>query len=184
MVSETVLEKIKSLAGEVSHREGCRLYDVEWASGPARKLRVFIEKVPGGVSIDDCANVSRGLDLLLDVEGLIPEGAYELEVSSPGLERSLRETWHFEQAIGQRVRIKALQDIVYRQGEDKQKKMRTVQGALKSIDEENLIVEVEAANDEAEEWIVPRKWIDKARVVFADIPKAQNKKRTTKKKKR
>ena len=67
-------EKVERMAREVAEREGCEIYDVELVGGGgSRALRVFIDKADGaGVSIDDCSNVSRGLNLLLDVEDVIP----------------------------------------------------------------------------------------------------------------
>lgn len=107
MLSSPQLEQIRKFAEEVALREGCLLYDVEFfTGGNGRTLRVFIDKVPGGVSIDDCANVSRGLNLRLDVEDVIPGGRYDLEVSSPGMDRKLTQPWHFEKAVGQKVRLK------------------------------------------------------------------------------
>ncbi len=64
------------------------------------------------VSIQDCTNVSRGLNLLLDVEDIIPGGRYDLEVSSPGVERILRESWHFERVIGKTVSVKTFAPLV------------------------------------------------------------------------
>ena len=105
MLSDSQLEQIRKFAEEVALREGCVLYDLEFFDGPNRALRVFIDRDPGGVSIDDCANVSRGLNLRLDVEDVIPGGHYDLEVSSPGLERKLSQLWHFSKAVGQQVRL-------------------------------------------------------------------------------
>ncbi len=67
---------------------------------------MFVDREEKGVSIDDCANISRGLSLLLDVEDLVPGGRYHLEVSSPGLERRLSKPWHFEKAEGQMIFLK------------------------------------------------------------------------------
>jgi ribosome maturation factor RimP len=106
LLSENQLESVRKFAEEVALREGCLLYDLEFSDGPSRALRIYIDKVPGGVSIDDCANVSRGLNLRLDVEDAIPGGHYDLEVSSPGLDRKLTQLWHFEQAIEKNVRLK------------------------------------------------------------------------------
>ena len=103
MLSPAQMDQIRQYAEEVAVREGCRLYDVEFRE---RTLRVFIDREAGGVSIDDCANVSKGLNLRLDVEDAVPGGRYELEVSSPGLERRLTQSWHFERAIGQTVRLR------------------------------------------------------------------------------
>jgi ribosome maturation factor RimP len=104
-LSEAQLDQIRKLADEVALREGCRLYDIEFGGG-ARTLRIYIEREPNGVSIEDCANVSRGLNLLLDVEDPIPGGQYELEVSSPGMERKLTQLWHFERAVGKTVHLR------------------------------------------------------------------------------
>lgn len=103
MLTPAQLEQIRMFAEEVSSREGCRLYDLEIRD---RTLRVFIEREAGGVSIDDCANVSKGLNLRLDVEDAVPGGRYDLEVSSPGLDRKLTQLWHFERAVGQTVQLR------------------------------------------------------------------------------
>ena len=103
MTSEDNIQKIETLANEVATREGVQIYDVEFASSHgSRVLRIYIEK-EGGVGIDDCTNVSRGLNLLLDTEDPVPGGNYNLEVSSPGIERPLKKQWHFEKAIGQKI---------------------------------------------------------------------------------
>ena len=106
MLSESQMQQIRQFAEEVALREGCLLYDLEFFDGPGRTLRVFIDKEGGGIGIEDCANVSRGLNLRLDVEDIIPGGRYELEVSSPGLDRKLTQSWHFEKAVGQTVQVK------------------------------------------------------------------------------
>ena len=103
MLSPAQIEQIRQFAEEVSVREGCRLYDIEFRD---RTLRVFIEREQGGVSIDDCANVSKGLNLRLDVEDAVPGGRYELEVSSPGLDRKLIQLWHYVGAVGQTVQLR------------------------------------------------------------------------------
>jgi ribosome maturation factor RimP len=106
-------EKVLKMATEVAARESCEIYDFEFVgAGGSRALRVYIDKIgEGGVSIEDCSNVSRGLNLLLDVDDVIPGGAYNLEVSSPGLERSLRTAAHFKRAIGKRVQIKSFESF-------------------------------------------------------------------------
>lgn len=105
-MTDAQMEQIRRFAEEVAVREGCILYELEFVSGSGRTLRVFIDKPDGGVGIEDCANVSRGLNLRLDVEDVIPGGAYELEVSSPGLDRKLSQLWHFEKAVGQTVQVR------------------------------------------------------------------------------
>ena len=80
---------------------GYELVDVQ-ASNGGRTLRVFIDK-PGGVTVDDCAAVSRQLTRVLPVEGVDFE---RLEVSSPGLDRPLRKLAHFARFAGQRAEVR------------------------------------------------------------------------------
>lgn len=129
MLSPSQLEQIRQFAEEVAVREGCRLYDLEFVDGGGRTLRVYIDKPQGGVSIDDCANVSRGLNLRLDVEDVIPGGRYELEVSSPGLDRKLTQLWHFEGAVGRTVQVRFREEAGG---------MRTSEGRLVGVEGSNL----------------------------------------------
>lgn len=80
---------------------GYELVDAQ-ASNGGRLLRLFIDK-PGGVTIDDCAEVSRHLTRVLAVEGIDYE---RLEVSSPGLDRPLRKEADFARFAGQRAEIR------------------------------------------------------------------------------
>jgi ribosome maturation factor RimP len=130
-------EKLKQLAASVSTREGVVLYDLEMSG--ARVLRVFIDRSDRPVSVDDCANVSRALNLLLDVDDLVPGGAYELEVSSPGLERKLSERWHFEGAMGKTVRIKVIEAKKWVQGSTELGAAQmTLQGILAETNENDF----------------------------------------------
>jgi ribosome maturation factor RimP len=80
---------------------GYELVDVQ-ASNGGRLLRLFIDK-PGGISVDDCAAVSRQVSRVLEVEGVDYE---RLEVSSPGLDRRLRKAGDFARYAGQRVDVR------------------------------------------------------------------------------
>ncbi len=84
---------------------GYELIDIDVnASRSSGLLRLYID-CEGGVSLDDCEKVSRQVSAVLDVEDPIP-GHYTLEVSSPGLNRSLRTREHFERYTGSRVKVK------------------------------------------------------------------------------
>jgi ribosome maturation factor RimP len=103
---DSVVERARRTLEPVLLRDGYELVEVEWVRGGGRfTLRVFIDK-PGGVNIDDCQLVSRTIEPILDVEDFI-EPAYDLEVSSPGLDRPLRTPEHFARYTGQRVHVKA-----------------------------------------------------------------------------
>ena len=99
------VNKLKAVTEPVLQRLGYELWDLEFGTGPSGAvLRITIDGI-GGVTIDDCTRVSRDLSPTLDAEDLI-HVPYSLEVSSPGLERVLREEQHFRRVLGSRARIR------------------------------------------------------------------------------
>jgi ribosome maturation factor RimP len=99
------LEKIREIAGRVAGTFGVELVEVELkGGGKARTLKVTIDK-PEGVTHEDCANVSRDLATVLDVEDAVAGGSYLLEVSSPGLDRKLLTEEDYRRFAGSRVKV-------------------------------------------------------------------------------
>jgi len=100
--------KLEGIASEVAARASCELYDLQFlGTGSGRTLQIFIDKTDVPVGIEDCSNVSRALNEVLDAdESLIPGGPYNLEVSSPGLERDLRKEAHFHRVVGKKIWVK------------------------------------------------------------------------------
>jgi len=104
VVAKTDIIKIEALAGEIARDLSLSLFDVEVArEGPRTILRVFVER-EGGVPLSDIATFSRRFGAILEVEDPV-DGAYVLEVSSPGVTRRLRRPEHFGQSLGKRVRV-------------------------------------------------------------------------------
>ena len=102
---DEILDRVRQIAAPLAAQEGLELIDVELGGPGGRQiLRLFIDK-SGGVSLDDCTSISRAVSAALDVEDPI-QGTYELEVSSPGLDRPLRTPEHFQKFAGSRVRVK------------------------------------------------------------------------------
>ena len=102
---EGIEEKISSLAEPVAESMGLELVDVEYTMDRgSRVLRIYIDK-PGGVNVDDCGEFSREFSTILDVEDPTPVN-YNLEVSSPGLDRPLVKEKDFVRFVGQRARIR------------------------------------------------------------------------------
>ena len=96
-------ERLSALIEPLLGRLGFELVELEYASGHGRGvLRLYIDR-EGGVSLQDCERVSREVGDVLDASALIEE-AYDLEVSSPGLDRQLRTDREFRWAAGKRVR--------------------------------------------------------------------------------
>lgn len=96
---------ITELARPIVEQIGCELWDVEYVSeGGQWYLRVYIDK-DGGISIDDCEKVSRALDPIIEEKDPIPT-SYIFEVSSAGLERTLKQPAHFQRFLGENVEVK------------------------------------------------------------------------------
>ena len=104
---ETYETRTEQLLVPIVEKYGVEIYDVEYVKeGSDWYLRAYIDK-PEGVNINDCENVSRALSDVLDTEDYI-EDAYILEVSSPGLGRTLKKDKHLAKSIGQEVEIPAV----------------------------------------------------------------------------
>lgn len=114
----------------IAEANGVSVYDVEYVKeGSSYYLRAYIDK-PGGVSILDCENVSRALSNELDRLDPIPD-AYVLEVSSPGLGRTLKKDRHLQSSIGQEVEIRLFKPI---------DKCKEFSGILERFDAENIVI--------------------------------------------
>ena len=110
MPSESeIIKKISGLAESFLNEMGLELYDVEYSSASGQ-LRVFIQRPQAGVSMGDCARVSRKLSEELDKDDLI-DSAYMLEVSSPGLDRPLKKESDYQRSLGRLVKMKLVQPV-------------------------------------------------------------------------
>ena len=150
-----IVDHARAIAERVASSEGLEVVDVEWSgSGRRGALRIFIDKA-GGVSLSDCETVSKQVSIILDVEDVIPDGAYTLEVSSPGLDRKLVKPSDYERFRGKKATIKLLSPRDGRgqftgrlAGLDGQETLleiaegQTVRFALKEIRTARLVVEL------------------------------------------
>lgn len=110
MKLQDVENKVRDLAEPLLTDMGLELVDVEYKNEHGSwVLRVYIDK-PGGVTLDDCTDVSRELGTLLDVEDPVPQ-SYNLEVSSPGLNRPLVKEKDFKKFSGHRAKIRTTEPI-------------------------------------------------------------------------
>ena len=142
-------QSIAELIQPVIEALGCQLWGVDFLSHGRRSLlRVYIDKV-NGISLDDCEKVSRQISRLLDVEDPIA-GHYTLEVSSPGINRTLYHLEHFEQYIGQRISIKLSRNFEGR---------RNFCGQLVGVENDEVIVQMDD-----QEFVFPLEWIDRAKL--------------------
>ncbi|GLC87362.1 ribosome maturation factor RimP [Lysinibacillus piscis] len=124
---------IEELAKPIVEELQLELVDIEFVKeGRNWFLRVYVDTPEGGIDIDQCAQVSERLSLLLDEKDPITQNYY-LEVSSPGAERPLKKDADFAKAIGKFIYVKTYEPI---------KDMKEFQGYLTSYDEQTLVMEV------------------------------------------
>ena len=141
---------------------GFELVDVRWAGSRSRPiLRVRIDRpdgpVTGGVSVGDCATVSRGLEPWLDGHEAVPP-RYVLEVSSPGVDRPLLRERDFRRFEGERVAVKGHEVLAGRS--------RRLEGELLGLEEGEGGPAVRLRLPDGDEVRIPREEIAGANLVF------------------
>jgi ribosome maturation factor RimP len=133
---QTVEAKAQEVLEPIVAGEGLELLDVEYVrEREGWVLRLFIDKPGGKVGLDECTQVSRAVDPVLDVEDIVPQ-EYNLEVSSPGVNRPLKKLRHFEQVKGQKVKVKTFGPL----GEPPRKNFS---GILTEVESDTITVDVE-----------------------------------------
>jgi ribosome maturation factor RimP len=138
------IEKIEAIAERVATGEGLTLIDVELKGGKSNPLlRIYIDK-PGGVSHEDCALVSEQIGAILDVEDPFP-GSYVLEVSSPGLDRTLTKAREYKYFSGRRARV-ALREPFEEQKVFEGRLAGYEEGRVKVALDDGRVVELELSN--------------------------------------
>jgi len=142
-----IISNIKELLEPLLYEKNLELFDIEFkALGSKEILRVFIDKEQG-VTVNDCAQISRELGRLLEVHDVIP-GPYTLEISSPGLTRALKKPSDYLRYKGKTVKIKTLEDI-----EDR----KVFKGTLLDFVDETVSLQTDGVN-----YLIPYKNIEKA----------------------
>jgi len=133
MTRRTVQMNLDLQIAKIIEANGAALYDTEVVTEFDETIfRVLVTKV-GGVNLDLCATISHELSPFLDVHPPMSE-QYRLEISSPGIERKLSKPVHFQNAIGEKVKLKL-------GGGEKLK------GLLKSADKDGIVVETKQGDE-------------------------------------
>lgn len=167
------LERVETIASQIAEQVGCRLYDIEFSS---RVLRVYIDKEPNA-GIKDCENVSRGLSEVLDADDIIRGEHYQLEVSTPGLERVLKKDWHFKTAIGKKVKLRTQKSFeALGVTVNQLKNAKSLEADLVKVEGSDLYFDFNG-----NEVKIPVNAVEKARVLFEFDKNEKNDKKNTKK---
>ena len=141
-MTDFVTDRIREFADSLLPSMGLELYDIQFRrEGHGWVLRLLIDRKEG-VTLDDCSRVSRETSDFLDVEDIINH-AYNLEVSSPGAERALRNPAECERFVGERVRLKMKEEV---EGQ------RVFIGEMTGVEGESLTVVTEAGENFSFSW--------------------------------
>jgi ribosome maturation factor RimP len=152
-----VADKIHALVLPAVEAAGYELVESQWKHEQGGwVVRLLIDK-PGGVSHEDCERVSREVSVLLDVHDVVP-AHYNLEVSSPGLDRPLHTPAHFRRFLGQKAKVKLHQGLDGR---------RNFTGVIVHADEARVTLDVDGKELE-----LPLADLDRAHLVF-ELQKAK-----------
>ncbi len=155
--ADRLVSEIWKLLEPVAASGGMEILEVEYRRESAGwVLRVFIDNEKG-VAVDDCALFSRMAGDVLDVADVIPT-AYNLEISSPGLNRPLRKWEHFKRHIGDIIEIRTIAPL--------QANRRNYKGILKDATQESVVIESDAMD-----FTVPLLLIERARLLYFETKK-------------
>ena len=145
-----VIDELNRLIEPAVEAAGYEFVGLEYvAQGRQSVLRVFIDS-ENGIGIDDCATVSHQVSGVLDVEDPI-SGQYNLEISSPGVDRPLFKLEHFAQFVGQEVKLRSVAPVEGR---------RNFRGLLKSVEGDEITLVVDGVA-----YVVHHRNVDKANIV-------------------
>ena len=148
----SALDEVRDLAEAVARRRSLSLWDVECAGAPGNSIvKVYVHS-ERGVDLDTVAEVSEEISRGLDLKDPIP-GRYTLEVSSPGLERTLKTPEHFVQSVGDKVVVKTVEVL--------HGNSHRIEGTIASVGSDAVGVTVDGT-----EVAIPYAAIKSARTVF------------------
>lgn len=122
-------ERLTAVALKVVEYYGVELVELTHFPGKHQTVRLLIDK-RGGVTLDECAAVSRRLSADLDIDDVVP-GRYTLEVSSPGLDRPLKTAADFKRKIGESVTLKF---------KDDEGKRKSAKGIIAKVNEKTVTI--------------------------------------------
>ena len=152
--AKNIVSEVSDALTPVIEGLGYVVWDIEYVKEGAEYFLRFTIDNDEGINIDDCEKVHRTIDPLLDELDPI-EDAYNLQVSSPGLEREVKYKWHYEALIGEKLEVRLFAPLESYPG----KKVFT--GVLKSFEDDKITL-----TDGENEYVIPFEAVSKARTVF------------------
>ena len=148
-------ERILALVEPVADAMALEVVRIRVMGGKRTTVQIMAERHDGGMDVEDCAKLSRGVSAIFEEQDPV-SGEYNLEVSSPGIDRPLTALAHFERWEGFEAKIE-LDRLV-----EGRKRFR---GMLAGIEEENVAIDLSGEEDTA---LIPFEWIADAKLVMTD----------------
>ena len=158
MKREEIISKVTDIAAQAAAPAGIEIVEVELkGSGRSHLLRIYIDR-PEGVSHADCELVSRAVSDALDVEDPMP-GTYELEVSSPGVERKLGKWQDWQRYAGKKVKVVLKEPVALREGASE---VKHFDGVIARAEDHTVTVELAGGRNVT----FPVEQVDRANLKF------------------
>lgn len=156
-----IVEQVETLIQPILDDLGLELVDLVYQrENRGWVLRFFLDRKEGGINLDDCAAASREISAILDVEEVI-ETAYNLEVSSPGLDRPLKKASDFERFAGQLVKVKTAVAV---DPDERGRKRKSFVGTLNGLDGDKVLITLK--EKQAAQVAIPLDQIDAANLEY------------------
>lgn len=154
LIAKTAVDqKLAEIVGPIADSLGMSLVRLRLMGGKRATLQIMAERADGAMNVDDCANLSRAVSAVLDVEDPI-DGEYTLEVSSPGIDRPLTRLDDFERWADWEAKVETAEMIDGR---------RRFKGILRGIENDEVLIEI------VEGTVGLRfEWLTDARLVLTD----------------
>ncbi|MGZ3422265.1 MAG: ribosome maturation factor RimP [Polyangiales bacterium] len=167
---EAVRDAIKKVVEPAIATHRCELVDIEWRREPIGwVLRLYVERLGhdprlqiGGVLLEDCVAISRDVSTAMDVAEIV-DHAYNLEVSSPGLDRPLTRAAEYERFKGLRAKMRISPPMPAYEGR------RNYKGEILGLVEQDVLLR----DDEVGDVKIPFTSVQKANLVFEPPPKTK-----------
>jgi len=149
-VSSTLAEHIKELLEPLLDEREMFLVDIHIHGSKVTNIKIFVDTEEGGVNVDECSEISKELDFLMEAHNTI-DSSYRLDISSPGLSRPLTDYRQYKKNTGRRAKVKYKQNGEYNK----------MEGILSEVDNKQIILKP----DEGHPKTIPFKQIVETKII-------------------